>query len=83
MITRVILVEDIPGGAATCCEGFVYFFSESSPGRWAVLASKGNFKKIYYKTFATSGRPTKYIPLNAEKDASPKIIRAKVTRALV
>ena len=27
----------IPGGAATCSEGFVLLFSESSPSCWAVL----------------------------------------------
>ena len=46
------------------------FFSENSPGRWAVLAKKGNFKKIYYKTFGTSGRPTQYV-FTLSQDHSP------------
>ena len=43
--------KDIPGGAVTCSEGFVYFF-ESSPGCWAVLQlpccpskTRGTFRK--------------------------------------
>ena len=56
----------VPGGAATCSEGLVYFFLRvpQAVGLYcschAAQASKGNFKKIYYKTFGTSGRPTQY-----------------------
>ena len=51
------------GGAATCSEGFVYFFLRvtQAVGLYcschAAQASKGNFKKACYETFGTSGHP--------------------------
>ena len=62
----IVIVGKLPGGAATCFEGFVNFFFESSQavGLYcschAAQASKGNFQKTCYKTFGTSGRPTQY-----------------------
>ena len=56
-----------------CSEGLVYFFLRvpQAVGLYcschAAQASKGNFKKIYYKTFGTSGRPTQYMTLDAPK----------------
>ena len=62
----------LPGGAATCSEGFVINFlrDPQAVGLYcschAAQASKRNSKKTYYKTFGTSGRPTQYerVPLS-------------------
>ena len=50
----------IPGGAATCSEGFVYFFLRvpQAAGLYcschAAQASKGNFHKTFCETFFTT-----------------------------
>ena len=57
---------NLPVGAATCSKGFVNSFLRvpQAVGLYcschAAQASKGNFKKTYYKTFRASGRPTQY-----------------------
>ena len=66
--TALLSVELLPGGAATCSEGFVICFPKVPPAGLGSMAaavqhkSLGNFQKKVNKTFRTSGRPTRYIP---------------------
>ena len=54
------------GGAATCSEGFVICFLKVPLAFLGSMAaavpanSLGNSQKTFYKTFGTSGRPTRY-----------------------
>ena len=44
----------------------------------AAPASKGNFQKIYYKTFGTSGRPTWYNNVYLSHSLSPSVLVFRV-----
>ena len=62
----------IPGGAATCSEGFVICFLKvplACLGSMAAAVqpnSLGNSQKKVNKTFGTSGRPTQYYPVTTK-----------------
>ena len=58
--------REYTGGAANCSEGFVISFLKDPPaclGRMAAAVQHsglGNSQKFVYKTFGTSGRPSRY-----------------------
>ena len=59
--------DNIPGGAATCSEGFVICFLKVPLACLGSMAAAvqpnnlGNSQKKVNKTFGTSGRPTRYV----------------------
>ena len=64
------IATHLVGGAATCSEGFVISFLKVSLACLGCMTAAvqpsglGNSQKFVYKTFRTSGRPTRYLIIN-------------------